>query len=64
MPKTNGIELIRWIKQRDENIKTLLLSGDDMRIVEPIATAVKADKVLTKPSNFFYLQKTIKELIS
>jgi len=65
MPKMNGIEVIRWVKQRDSKIKTVLISGDDMRLVEPVAKAAGADKVIPKDSNFSlaYISKTVKELL-
>lgn len=63
MPKMNGIEVIRFIKQRDPTIKTILVTGEDMRLVAPVAEAAGADKVMAKPVDFSYLQKTVKELL-
>lgn len=65
MPKLNGIELIRWVKQRGQNKKIILLSGDDMRLVYPAAKNAGADKVISKDFNFSLhdISRTIQELL-
>lgn len=63
MPKMNGIEVIRWIKQRDPKVKTILISGDDMVFVEPVAKAAGADYIFAKPFDFSSLKKIINKLL-
>lgn len=63
MPKMNGIELIRFIKQRDSAIKTILVTGEDMRSVAPVAEAAGANKVLSKPLDFQDFQRTVKKFL-
>lgn len=48
MPKTNGIELIKWIRQKDQKIKIILLSGEDVRLVYSAAKNAGADEVISK----------------
>lgn len=63
MPKTNGIELIKWIRQKNQKIKIILLSGEDMRLVAPVAEAAGADKVLSKPFNSQDFQRTVRRFL-
>jgi CheY-like chemotaxis protein len=50
MPKLNGLELIHWIKRKRCDIKIILLSGEDMKLVYPAAKRAGADKII--PKNF------------
>ncbi len=63
MPKMTGIQVIQWIKiwikQRYPNIKTILITGDDMRLVKDAS----ADKIIAKPFDFAKLKKTINNLL-
>lgn len=63
MPKMNGIEVIRFIKQWNPAIKTILLTGEDMQLMAPAAKAAGADKVLSKPVNFQDFQRTIRRFL-
>lgn len=65
MPKANGIEIIKFIRQRDSKIKIILLSGDDMRIVFPAGMNAGADKVISKDFGFSLnsFSQTIQELL-
>lgn len=61
MPKMNGIELIRFIKLQNNNkIKTILVSGDNMLLTEPVAKAAGADYVLAKPLDFKKFRQILK----
>lgn len=65
MPKASGIEIVKFIRQRDSDVKIVLLSGEDMRIVFPAAKNAGADKVISKDYGFSlnFLSQTIKELL-
>lgn len=59
MPKVNGIEVIRFAKLRDNGIKVVLISGDDISLVEPVARAAGADYVFSKPFNFTKIKQIL-----
>lgn len=59
MPKMNGIELIRFIKQGYPAIKTILLTADDMQLVMPVANAAGADRIFPKPFNLQDLKRAV-----
>ncbi len=65
MPKINGMELIHWMKRKRSDVKIILLSGEDMKLVYPAAKRAGADKVI--PKNFDlklkYIANAAKELL-
>lgn len=66
MPEINGIGVIKFIRKRDSNIKIILISGEDMKLMYPAAKNAGADKVI--PKNFdlklSYISKAVKELLA
>lgn len=65
MPKINGIEVIKFVRQSNPKIKIILLSGDDMRLVYPAAELAGADKIILKDFNFSLdsISRAIKQLL-
>lgn len=65
MPKANGIEIIKFIRQRDPDVKIVLLTGGDMRIVFPAGMNAGANKVISKDFGFSlnHFSQTIQELL-
>ena len=55
MPNMGGVELIEKIKEKDNNIKTIIISGDS-----DVDTSL-ADFLLTKPINKKILLEKLKE---
>ncbi len=63
MPGGSGLDLVRWIKQRDESLQTLLLTArDDKQLVKAGLRAGIFD-FLEKPLNQEHLIQSLKEAV-
>lgn len=59
MPKRNGIEVVRHIRLSKLNIKTIIISADD---IESVAKAAGADMIIRKPFGLKEITQAINDL--
>lgn len=61
LPGMNGLEFVKWVRQRDEACQIFLLTAytDKAYLLEAIKLSLV--DYLTKPIDFFILEKTLKE---
>jgi CheY-like chemotaxis protein len=63
MPKMNGIELARIIKQRKSRQQVLLVSGFLFSISASYAAPLPVDSILAKPFSLKQLQEAVETLL-
>ena len=61
MPKLNGLEVLKLVREHQPKVKVIVLSGH-MAEFDPQLKNVKVDRIMAKPPNTEQLLKTIDEL--
>lgn len=57
----DGIEILRWIRERNLRVKTIMVTAlQTMEVIEE-ATNLGADAYITKPLSLDYLESTVSE---
>ncbi|MCJ7498530.1 MAG: response regulator, partial [candidate division Zixibacteria bacterium] len=64
MPDMDGIELIKKIKEHDQKVKIIVITGHIMQVKENEAWKAGADEVLIKPFKNEVLCSAISKLVS
>lgn len=62
MPRMNGVELIRWSRERLPHVATVMMTGDPAEAVAAEAWKSGAHRILLKPFPFEHLLHLVGEL--
>ena len=67
MPEKDGLEVLTALKQKGSTVKTIAMSGGaarlDPQLLLETAKAMGANRVLTKPLDFWKLQIAVREVL-
>jgi len=64
MPKKDGFELLKSIKEKDPKLPVILLTGTNEDIAQYVGKEHKAEAVLTKPFILDEVMQVVKKVIS
>lgn len=64
MPKMSGIEALRQIKQKNADIKVIVITASESKEMESLAREYGADDYITKPFSLDYLEGVVLRKLS
>jgi CheY-like chemotaxis protein len=63
MPKLDGLELLRQLKQLNQDVKVLVVTGSPVSELAAAAMAEGAEEMLAKPYHIADLVKTVRRML-
>lgn len=64
MPQMSGIETLRQIKEKNADIKVIIITGTESKEMEKLANEYDADDYITKPFSLDYLEGVVLRKLS